>query len=118
MIHVPDVAATARWYESIGFSLDGTHVYRDEMLWARLTLGASELMLNAGGAPSQAARREVDLYVYVEDLEAVYARVAAVAELVESIHDTEYGMREFIVRDPNRFWLTFGQPFEDRDTQA
>jgi len=52
----------------------------------------------------------VDLYVYVEDLEAAYARVAAVAELIESVHDTEYGMREFIVRDLNRFWLPFGQP--------
>ncbi|BAH40500.1 MAG TPA: bleomycin resistance family protein [Gemmatimonas aurantiaca] len=118
MMHVPDVAATARWYESIGFTLDGTHVDCGEMLWARLTLGASEFMLNAGGTPSQALRREVDLYVYVENLEAAYAQVGPVAELVEPIHDTEYGMREFIVRDPNRFWLTFGQPSPDREPAA
>lgn len=110
MIHVPDVAATARWYETIGFSLAGTHVNCGEMLWACLTFGTSALMLNAGGAPSEAPRREVDLYIYVEDLDAVFGRVAPVAELVEPIHDTEYGMREFIVRDPNRFWVTFGQP--------
>lgn len=118
MIHVPDVAATARWYETIGFSLAGTHVDCDEMLWAHLTLGASALMLNAGGATSNAPRREVDLYVYVEDIDATFAQVAPVAELVEPVHDTEYGMREFIVRDPNRFWLTFGQPISDRDAAA
>ena len=24
-------------------------------------------------------------------------------------HDTHYGMRELIIRDLNRFWITFGQ---------
>lgn len=110
MIHVPDVAATARWYAAIGFTLDGTHEDCGEMLWAHLTFGTSELMLNAGGRPSDSPRREVDLYVHVDDLDAAFAKVAPLAELVEPIHDTEYGMREFIVRDPNRFWLTFGQP--------
>ncbi len=109
MLHVPDVAATARWYESIGFTVAGTHVEGDEMLWARLTFGTSEIMLNAGGQASSAARREVDLYIQVDDLDAAHARVARAGELVEPIHDTEYGMREFIVRDVNRFWLTFGQ---------
>lgn len=109
MIHVPDVAATTRWYTAIGFSLEGSHEACGEMLWAHLTLGTSSLMLNAGGKVSAAERREVDLYVYVDDLDAAFARVALVAELVEPIHDTEYGMREFVVRDLNRFWLTFGQ---------
>jgi uncharacterized glyoxalase superfamily protein PhnB len=109
MIHVPDVAATARWYVAIGFVLDSTHEECGEMLWAHLTFGGSALMLNAGGARSSAERREVDLYVYVDDIHETFTRVAPVAELVEQIHDTEYGMREFIVRDLNRFWLTFGQ---------
>lgn len=115
MLHVPDVAATAQWYEAIGFTIAGTHEDCGEMLWARVTLGASELMLNAGGAASEARRREVDLYVYVEDLDAAHARVVPRAELIEPIHDTAYGMREFIIRDLNRFWLTFGQPLTARD---
>lgn len=110
MLHVPDVAATARWYASIGFVLAGTHEDCGEMLWAHLTCGDSALMLSAGGQTSDAERREVDLYVFVDDLDEAFGRVAPVAELVEPIHDTEYGMREFIVRDLNRFWLTFGQP--------
>jgi hypothetical protein len=28
---------------------------------------------------------------------------------VEDLHDTFYGMREFILRDCNGFWITFGQ---------
>lgn len=110
MLHVPDVAATAQWYATVGFTIVATHEDCGEMLWAHLTLGDSSVMLNAGGRPSDAHRREVDLYVYVSDIDEAYARVRPHAELVEQIHDTDYGMREFIVRDPNRFWLTFGQP--------
>lgn len=114
MLHVPDVAATAQWYVSIGFTLDNAHVDGGETLWAQLTFGESTLMLNTGGAPSDAQRREVDLYIQVEDVDAAFRAVAPVAELVEPMRDAEYGMREFIVRDPNRFWLTFGQPIAPR----
>jgi hypothetical protein len=110
MLHVPDVAATAAWYESIGFTLRGKHVEDGTMLWAALAFGATELMLNCGGSPSAAHRREVDLYVQVDDVAAVHARLAGRVELVEDLHHTEYGMRELIIRDVNRFWITFGQP--------
>lgn len=118
MIHVADVAATAKWYESIGFTLDDVHVDCGETLWAHLTYGESTLMLNAGGVPSAARRREVDLYIHVEDVNAAYATVVPVAELVAPIYDAPYGMREFIVRDPNRFWLTFGQPIAPGQSAA
>jgi uncharacterized glyoxalase superfamily protein PhnB len=109
MLHVPDVAATASWYESIGFAVRDLGEDGSEVVWASLAFGASELMLNAGGGPSDAHRREADLYLHVDDLDAAFARLAGKAEVVEAPHDTFYGMREFIVRDPNRFWLTFGQ---------
>lgn len=118
MLHVPDVAATARWYVAIGFTLDGVHEDCGETLWAHLTFGDSTLMLNAGGRPSDAERREVDLYVHVDDVQAAFARVSPLAELVVPIYDAPYGMREFIVRDPNRFWLTFGQPLPSSDDVA
>lgn len=110
MLHVPDVAATAQWYQAIGFAVARVNEEAGEVNWALLVLGASEVMLSAGGAASAAWRREVDLYIHVADIADAYARVVPLAELVEDLHDTEYGMREFIVRDPNRFWLTFGQP--------
>lgn len=118
MIHVRDVAATAQWYVSIGFTLDDVHVDCGETLWAHLTFGESTMMLNAGGEASEARRREVDLYIHVEDVEAAFQLVSPVAELVAPIYDAPYGMREFIVRDPNRFWLTFGQPIAPGQSAA
>lgn len=113
MIHVPDVRATAEWYVSIGFQLPRYHEENGELSWASLTLGDSEIMLNCGGSPSTAHRREVDLYVHTDDVEAFCARIKDRVEVVEDLHDTFYGMREFIIRDINRFWVTFGQPVKE-----
>jgi uncharacterized glyoxalase superfamily protein PhnB len=110
MIHVPDVRKTAAWYETIGFTVAGTHADDGEMSWARLSFGTTDIMLNEGGRPSDAFRREVDLYVHTDDVDALRARLGDRVEIVEDLHDTFYGMREFIIRDVNRFWITFGQP--------
>ncbi|MEO8200284.1 MAG: VOC family protein [Gemmatimonadota bacterium] len=110
MIHVPDVRSTVAWYETLGFTVEGTNEDDGEMNWARLTFGRGELMFAAGGHPSTAERREMDVYIEVDEVEALYQRLKERAELVAEINDTFYGMREFIIRDLNRFWITFGQP--------
>jgi len=45
----------------------------------------------------------------VDDL---YQRLSGRVEVVEEPHDTFYGMREIIIRDLNRFWITFGEKIE------
>jgi uncharacterized glyoxalase superfamily protein PhnB len=114
MIHVPDVRATAAWYESIGFTIMET--YDDGaggLSFAILSAGATRVMFNQGGRPSAARRREVDLYVDVDDLDALFTSLQDRVEIVKPPHDTHYGMRELIIRDINRFWITFG-----KDVQA
>jgi uncharacterized glyoxalase superfamily protein PhnB len=114
MIHVPDVRATAAWYERIGFTLLETYSDGGEGLsFAILSAGSARLMLNQGGRPSTAERREVDLYVNVEDVDQLFASLRGQVRVVEEVQDADYGMREFIIRDPNGFWITFGQ---DRGT--
>jgi len=110
MIHVPDVRATAAWYQSVGFTVTGTNEDDGEMNWARLTFGTGSFMLNAGGVLTSAGRREVDLYVQVDDVAGLYDQLRDRVEVREELHDTFYGMREFIIRDINGFWVTFGQP--------
>ena len=110
MIHVPDVRATVDWYVSIGFKSVRLNEEEGELNWALLSLGNSEIMLNSGGRVSGEWRREVDLYVHSEDVDDLYRGLKDRVEVVEGLHDTFYGMREFIIRDLNRFWVTFGQP--------
>ena len=112
MIHVPDVRATMEWYASIGFTVVRCNEEDGQVDWALLTFGSSELMLSLGGKPSTAFRREVDLYTNVDNVDSLFLLLKDKVEVVEEPHDTFYGMREFIIRDLNRFWVTFGQPIE------
>jgi uncharacterized glyoxalase superfamily protein PhnB len=109
MIHVPDVRATAAWYETIGFTALETYGDGDGLSFAILSVGNTRLMLNQGGHPSAAERREVDLYLDAENVDQLFATLQGRVEVVAGLRDTDYGMREFIIRDPNGFWITFGQ---------
>jgi uncharacterized glyoxalase superfamily protein PhnB len=110
MLHVPDVQATADWYERLGFTVVRTVSDGAEVNWALLRFGESDVMLSAAGKPSEAFRRDADLYIHVEGLSAMAERIREIAEVVEDVHETFYGQRELIVRDCNRFWVTFGEP--------
>jgi catechol 2,3-dioxygenase-like lactoylglutathione lyase family enzyme len=111
MIHVPDVAATVEWYRDIGFTVVETHGHEGEGLsFAIVAFGESLVMFREGGGTSTQYRREVDLYVYADNVDAIYESLRGRVEVVEGVHDTFYGMRELIIRDLNRFWITFGQP--------
>ena len=110
MIHVPDVSATVDWYMSIGFKVIRQNEDNGEINWAKLSFGNSELMLNAGGKPGTDNRREVDLYITTDNVDDVYQRLKDRVQVVENLYDAFYGMREFVVRDINGFWVTFGQP--------
>jgi len=111
MIRVRDVRATAEWYASIGFTLRASNDDDGEINWAALSFGTGEVMFQLGEHRNTEYRPVVDLYVNVEEgLEELCRQLKDRAELVEDLHDTFYGMREFIIRDINGFWITFGQP--------
>jgi catechol 2,3-dioxygenase-like lactoylglutathione lyase family enzyme len=110
MIHVPDVRAAVEWYERIGFRVLETFGNgAGGLSFGILIFGDSRVMFNQGGQSSAAARREVDLYVYTDDLEQHYARLRELVPIAEELRDTDYGMREFVLRDLNGFWITFGR---------
>lgn len=110
MIHVPDVRATVDWYESIGFRVVATYGNEgDGWSFAIVSFGKGEVMFSQDGETSSKRRREVDLYVYTDDVDEVYERLKDRVEVVEGPHNTFYGAREVIIRDLNRFWITFGQ---------
>jgi len=110
MIHVPDVLSTVEWYQNIGFNVDDTYGNEgDGLSFAVLSFGDSQVMFSQGGSPSTDRRREVDLYVYTDGIDQLYDQLKETVDVIEGPHDTFYGMREFIFRDLNRFWITFAQ---------
>jgi uncharacterized glyoxalase superfamily protein PhnB len=119
MIHVPDVRAAVGWYESIGFSVVNT--FEDEvdgMTFAALSYEDSQIFLNGGGRSSTEDRREVDLYVRTNDVDKLYERLKGHVEIRIGLQNTFYGAREFIVRDLNGFWVTFGQDLPQAEVSS
>lgn len=113
MIHVPDVRASVDWYQNIGFKVIDTYGNDGEGLsFAMLSFGSGEVMFSQGGQPSTRDRREVDLYVYSDDVDDLYGRLKEQVEVVQSPHDTFYGMREFIIRDLNGMIQLTGSTIE------
>ncbi len=131
MIHVPDVARAADWYETIGFELVSWHACDADTLgtgsppternldWALLRWGDDSVMLNAGGFQSDAKRREFDLYIHVQPgsnhdgVDALFSRLQRQVEVVSEPYDAFHGNRELIIRDLNGFWITFAEPAKD-----
>jgi hypothetical protein len=111
MIHVPDVRATVEWYKNIGFEVvatygDGTG---ENFSFAIVSFGETKVMFNCEGEPSDKHRREVDLYVYTDNVDELYETLKDRVDVIDEPCDRFYGMRELIIRDLNRFWITFGQ---------
>jgi uncharacterized glyoxalase superfamily protein PhnB len=78
---------------------------------AESRLGSGVIMLGSRrddpANPWSAAKQSV--YVYVEDIDAHYARAkAAGAQIVMELQNTSYGSREYGVLDPEGFLWGFG----------
>jgi uncharacterized glyoxalase superfamily protein PhnB len=113
MIRVADLRATLEWYTLVGFVVVSTHEDDGEIDWVQLAFGDGRVMFNGGGKLVPEDRRDVDLYIHTEGVDELFERVKDKVEVREPPHDTFYGMREIIVRDPSGFWVTFGEPRPD-----
>ncbi|GIL02905.1 MAG: hypothetical protein BroJett030_28040 [Alphaproteobacteria bacterium] len=112
-----DAEAMIAWLKDVlGFT--ELAVYRGDGVvhHAELALGSSILMLSqhrddeygrmAGGME---AKRTDSIYVAVDDADALFARVKASGVKIErEPHDTDYGSRDFLCRDPEGNLWAFG----------
>lgn len=119
MFHVADVRATVAWYVSIGFVLREHFSLDAEDAWASLQFEGSRIMITGGGSASPTPnRRDVDLYIYTDRVDALYEELRERVDVVEPPHDTFYGMYEWTLRDPNGYWLIFGASLTGSQTST
>jgi ankyrin repeat protein len=125
MFSVPDMRATVRWYESIGFAVVDRYEEHGELTFARLSFGNGELALGPGSAPDP---RGVSLWFFTDRVDELYRRLKSrqlrVAQAIlsegsgldpevrfdEDLYEPFYGGRQFSVRDINGLSLVFHQP--------
>lgn len=89
---------------------------------AQLKLGSNIIMLGSArpeelmSSPQVRGAATQALYVYVDDLDAHFERArSAGAEITSPIKDTDFGSREYHVRDLEGHFWTFGTYLPDAD---
>jgi uncharacterized glyoxalase superfamily protein PhnB len=113
-----DADAALAWLTE-AFGAEQRDVYRDRdgrVRHAELKLGDGLIMFGAYddqgflcGRPPDPRAGTISLYIAVGDPNAVHARATQRgAEVVRQLTDTDYGSREFSVRDPEGNLWSFG----------
>jgi uncharacterized glyoxalase superfamily protein PhnB len=114
-LRADDAPALIRFLvEVVGF--DETVVYRDgdvvhhaQLSWP---LGGGIMIGSAGNGPDERFPNKpgtFGAYVVVDDPDALCARIrAAGGEITEELHETDYGSRDFAIRDPEGNRWSFG----------
>lgn len=116
--HYQNGTAAIDWLvEAFGFESRGVTQSPDGgIVHAELALGPSVFMLDDQGGegfgiktPGELGAVSGGVYVYVEDVDAHFARAkAAGAEIVREPAETSYGAREYMARDLEGHLWSFG----------
>ncbi len=100
-----DADAAKRWLVD-AFGFEEHEIVRDAaggIVHAELRLGDDMVMLGPGD------RAKTGVYIAVDDVDSAYERVrAAGADIVRELEDTDYGSREFTVRDADGYEWSVG----------
>jgi uncharacterized glyoxalase superfamily protein PhnB len=97
--------------------------YGDPVAGAQMFLGDAWMMVRQAGpgqaTPSKLGYGTQSLTIFTEDVEEQYRRVkGAGARIVEDLHETEYGERQFGVEDLDGHHWLFARHARDVDPRA
>jgi catechol 2,3-dioxygenase-like lactoylglutathione lyase family enzyme len=122
-LFVPDVEAGVRFYtDDLGVELlrmeRGTLEGKGQATFAVVKLGAAALLIaheSLEGSLAMPPGGGIHIRIVVDDVDAMYARARERrVPIVSEIGDREYGLRDFILRDPHGFHLRFASPLRQR----
>ena len=122
-LFVPDVEASVRFYtEKLGFELvrlereavEGRERATFAIVGvenAVMMLAQESLYVPGGEGLARPRGGGIDTRIVVDDVDAVYRRASDNGvTIVHDIGDRPYGLRDFIIRDPDGFRLRFASP--------
>ena len=118
-IRYKDLSAAIDWLVST-FGFVEHFRYGNPVSGAQVHFGDAWLMLSVGGAgyrnPVELGFGTQMLSIFVEDVEAHYARTkASGAKIMEALHETEYGELQYGVEDPEGHRWVFSRHARDVD---
>jgi len=120
---VEDLAETVAWYERVlDAEVVATLPEEGDAWWAQVEIGDASLMFQerdslTGKLPAlegESIGGSVALYIDVNDAETLQDDLgAAGVDIMEELHETDFGWKQFAVTDCNGYVLWFGEKLED-----
>ena len=104
-LHVKDMPAALTYYrDKLGFAV--TFSWEEPPRYVCLCLGDCAIHLNSYVPPAGPSH----IAIFCKGIDALYARlIGRGVDIIEPIGDRDYGMRDFVVTDPDGHRLVFGQ---------
>lgn len=123
---VSDMTRSMDFYASLGFVQDNVGIIDDKgSQWYSLAMGESNVWLlrqdiMEGFDGSIKRANGVHLYLSVDDVDGLYEKLKAggQADIVHGPETKWYGMREFVVADPDGYIWTLNMPVSERAEDA
>ena len=115
-IAVSDMQRSLEFYSSLGFVKDDEGIIDDKgSQWYSLALGDAALWLIREDVledldPDEERGNGVNIYLSVDDVDAIYEKLKPDAMIVKDIETLWYGLRQFSVSDPDGYLLTINTP--------
>ena len=115
---VEDVNYTIEYYQDVlDFELDQTVPETGQFIWASMKCGNVEIMFQSRENLTEEVPvlkdKEIGgsltFYIRMENIEELYARTRDKVTIVQDLHTTFYGMREFSIQDCNGYILAFAE---------
>jgi len=118
-IIVEDVSKTVDFYKDtlVCFELADYESIKGKLNWALLRCGDVQIMFEsresmADSIPMLRNKNTfgaITIYIELERIKELYKMVKDKVNVVVGLHDTTYGMREFLIQDCNGLVITFAE---------
>jgi len=121
LLNVADAARSVSFYcEKLGFGIDNQFECDGKLVWAHISQGPIQMMINASGERlARGSRSEVKsyddvvLYFSIDDAHSLQQDLAARGCAPGPVERQDYGLDEFTLRDPDGYELGFGSPVKE-----
>lgn len=118
LLYVSDLQAAVKFYCQV-LSFDFGEYYPNAVsaTYASILIDGHKLRLVQGGERIPSFHKHgtcgsgIQLFVQVPNVDEVYGEVKGRAEVAEEIEDKRWGDREFTLRDPDGYLISFYTPF-------
>jgi catechol 2,3-dioxygenase-like lactoylglutathione lyase family enzyme len=120
---VADVSRSLTFYTDVlGFTRGMSVPEAEPFVFASVTSGTVEIFFNEaraaleeypalGGRPLGAT---ATMFIEVEQIEKLCAAIESKVQILVPLHTQWYGVKEFVIADPDGYLITFAEPVEQQ----